>query len=126
MWLRRSDRAGHETGCGESGTGGQAGWDARVIGLERSGARSKPRAGRANSAVCTSPGGYDEIAWARGHTYFTLVYDIGSKTKRLLAIECNRTEKSLRLALESLGEPVCEQVRYVCSDMWKPHLNVIT
>jgi transposase len=70
--------------------------------------------------------GVDEIAWARGHTYFTLVYDIGSKTKRLLAIECNRTEKSLRLALESLGEPVCEQVRYVCSDMWKPYLNVIT
>jgi len=29
-----------------------------VIGLERSGARSKPRAGRANSAVCTPPDGY--------------------------------------------------------------------
>jgi transposase len=70
--------------------------------------------------------GVDEIAWARGHTYFTLVYDIGSKTKRLLAIECNRTEKSLRLCLESLGESVCEKVRYVCSDMWKPYLNVIT
>ena len=69
--------------------------------------------------------GVDEIAWARGHTYLTLVYDIGSKIKRLLAVECERKEKSLRLCLESLGEPVCGKVQYVCSDMWKPYLKVI-
>jgi hypothetical protein len=38
-----------------------------VISLECSGARSKPRAGRANSTVCTSPGGYlllaDTASW---------------------------------------------------------------
>ncbi len=69
--------------------------------------------------------GIDEIAWARGHTYLTLVYDIGGKSKRLLAVEEERTEPSLRSCLESIGESVCGKVQYVCSDMWKPYLNVI-
>jgi transposase len=54
-----------------------------------------------------------------------LVYDIGGKTKRLLAVECKRTEASLRSCLETLGESVCQRVQYVCSDMWKPYLIVI-
>jgi transposase len=69
--------------------------------------------------------GVDEIAWARGHTYLTLVYDIGGGTKRLLAVAEERTEASLRWCLESLSEPVCLGVKYVCSDMWRPYLNVI-
>ena len=69
--------------------------------------------------------GVDEIAWARGHSYMMLVYDIGGKNKRLLAVECERTEASLRSCLETLGESVCQKVQYVCSDMWKPYLNVI-
>ena len=70
--------------------------------------------------------GIDEVAWARGHTYFTLVYDIGEGNKRLLAVEEDRTEASLRSCLVSLGELVRRKVRYVCSDMWKPYLSVIT
>jgi transposase len=69
--------------------------------------------------------GVDEIAWSRGHSYLTLVYDIGGATRRLLAVAEERTEASLRSCLESLGETTCKQVRYVCSDMWKPYLNVI-
>jgi transposase len=69
--------------------------------------------------------GVDEIAWARGHTYLTLLYDIGGQTKRLLAVAEQRTEASLRSCLEGLGGPVCLGVRYVCSDMWRPYLNVI-
>ncbi|HWT79446.1 MAG TPA: ISL3 family transposase, partial [Candidatus Methylomirabilis sp.] len=69
--------------------------------------------------------GVDEIAWSRGHSYLTLVYDIGEGTRRLLAVAEERTEASLRSCLESLGEAACKQVRYVCSDMWKPYLNVI-
>jgi transposase len=69
--------------------------------------------------------GVDEIAWARGHTYLTLVYDIGGETKRLLAVAEDRTEASLRCCLDSLGKPVCLEVKYVCSDMWRPYLNVI-
>ena len=69
--------------------------------------------------------GVDEIAWARGHTYLTLVYDISGAKKRLLAVAEQRTEASLRSCLESLGESVCRKVQYVCSDMWRPYLNVI-
>jgi transposase len=69
--------------------------------------------------------GVDEIAWARGHTYLTLLYDIGGETKRLLAVAEQRTEASLRSCLESLGEQVCLRVKHVCSDMWRPYLNVI-
>jgi transposase len=69
--------------------------------------------------------GIDEVAWGRGHTYLTLVYDIGGEARRLLAVAEGRTEASLRSCLEGLGEPVCQEVRYVCSDMWRPYLNVI-
>jgi transposase len=69
--------------------------------------------------------GVDEVAWARGHTYLTLVYDIGGDVRRLLAVAEERTEESLRSCLQSLGETACAQVQYICSDMWKPYLNVI-
>jgi transposase len=69
--------------------------------------------------------GIDEVAWSRGHRYLTLVYDIGGEARRLLAVAEERTETSLRSCLDGLGETACSQVRYVCSDMWKPYLNVI-
>ena len=69
--------------------------------------------------------GIDEVAWQRGHTYMTLVYDISGATKRLLAVAENRTEVSLRACLDGLGKPACQGVRFVCSDMWKPYLKVI-
>ncbi|GAC1481697.1 MAG: ISL3 family transposase [Pseudarthrobacter sp.] len=69
--------------------------------------------------------GVDEVAWSRGHKYLTLVYDIGSDARRLLAVAEERTEASLRSCLDGLGETACKRVRYVCSDMWKPYLNVV-
>lgn len=69
--------------------------------------------------------GIDEIAWRRGHTYLTLVYDLSGSVKRLLAVAEKRTEASLREALESLGTEVLGGVRFVCSDMWRPYLNVL-
>lgn len=69
--------------------------------------------------------GVDEIAWARGHPYLTLVYDIGGRTRRLLAVAEERTEASLRRCLDGLGEPACRGVKDVCSDMWQPYLKVI-
>ena len=69
--------------------------------------------------------GVDEIAWACGHRYLALVYDIGGEGRRLLAVAEERTEASLRECLEGLGETACKRVCYVCSDMWKPYLNVI-
>ena len=69
--------------------------------------------------------GIDEVAWGRGHTYLTLVYDIGAGARRLLAVATERTDASLRTCLDGVGEAACSRVRYVCSDMWKPYLNVI-
>ena len=69
--------------------------------------------------------GIDEIAWHKGHKYLTLIYDIGGDVKRLLSVTEERTEESLRIGLSSLGTTVCEGVQFVCSDMWKPYLNVI-
>jgi len=69
--------------------------------------------------------GIDEIAWHRGHTYMTLVYDISGQAKRLLAVAEHRTEASLRACLAGLGESACQGVRFVCSDMWQPYLKVI-
>jgi transposase len=69
--------------------------------------------------------GIDEIAWKTGYKYFTLVYDITGSVKRLVAIAQARDEASLRESLDSLGSKVCEQVEYVCSDMWRPYLKVI-
>src|SRR5262249_46086485 len=67
--------------------------------------------------------GVDEVAWGRGHTYLTLVYDIGAGTRRLLAVARERTDASLRSCLDGLGGAGCGQVRYVCSDMWQPYLR---
>lgn len=69
--------------------------------------------------------GIDEIAWKKGHKYLTLVYDIGGDVKRLLAVAEERTEASLRDCLTTLGTSVCRGVAFVCSDMWRPYLNVI-
>lgn len=70
--------------------------------------------------------GIDEIAWQKGHKYLTLVYDISGTVKRLLSVTEDRTEASLRAGLTSVGVSVCAGVQFVCSDMWKPYLTVIS
>ena len=68
--------------------------------------------------------GVDEIQWRSGHTYLTLVYQI-TDVKRLLWVSHERTEQSLRKFFEALTDDVRTGIRFVCSDMWKPYLNVI-
>ena len=69
--------------------------------------------------------GVDEIQWQRGHRYLTLVYQIEDGMKRLLWVAEERTEKSLRGFFEVLGDEVRGSIRFACSDMWQPYLNVI-
>jgi transposase len=69
--------------------------------------------------------GVDEIQWQRGQRYLTLVYQIEEGMKRLLWIAEERTEKSLRGFFTMLCEEARLAIRFVCSDMWKPYLNVI-
>lgn len=69
--------------------------------------------------------GVDEIAWKKGHKYLTLVYQINEGCKRLLWIGENRTEKAFTGFFEWLTPERSLQIKFVCSDMWKPFLNVI-
>jgi transposase len=69
--------------------------------------------------------GVDEIQWSRGHKYLTLVYQIEDGLKRLLWIGGERTEESLRGFFQILSDDTRAGIRFVCSDMWKPYLNVI-
>ena len=69
--------------------------------------------------------GVDEIQWHRGHKYLTLVYQINEGCVRLLWIGKDRSAKTLLKFFRFLGKERSLQVRYVCSDMWKPYLKVI-
>jgi transposase len=69
--------------------------------------------------------GVDEIQWQRGHSYLTLVYQIEDGMKRLLWVAKDRTEDSLRRFFLTLSEEARLSIRFVCSDMWQPYLNVI-
>ena len=69
--------------------------------------------------------GVDEIQWSRGHRYLTLVYQIDDGLKRLLWVGGERTEESLRGFFQLLTGDVRAGIRFVCSDMWKPYLNVV-
>lgn len=69
--------------------------------------------------------GVDEIQWRRGHKYLTLVYQIDASCKRLLWIGEERKEATLIGFFDWLGPERSAQLQFVCSDMWKPYLNVI-
>jgi transposase len=69
--------------------------------------------------------GVDEIQWQRGHRYLTLVYQIEDGMKRLLWVAQERTEDSLRRFFKTLSDESRLSIRFVCSDMWQPYLNVI-
>ena len=69
--------------------------------------------------------GVDEIAWQRGHRYLTLVYQIDEHCKRLLWIGEKRTVKTLLRFFHWFGKERSRELKFVCSDMWKPYLKVI-
>ena len=69
--------------------------------------------------------GVDEVAYSAGHRYMTLVYQINSGSKRLLGVIKDRDTSALTTFLEESGKPFRDGIRIVCSDMWKPYLNVI-
>ena len=69
--------------------------------------------------------GIDEVAYTLGHHYMTLVYQINDGSRRLIGIVKDRKESSLTDWLNALGPDRCAAITIVCSDMWKPYLNVI-
>ena len=69
--------------------------------------------------------GVDEIQYAKGHKYLTLVYQIDRERIRLLWVGKERTLESFRGFFEVIGKKVADEILFVCSDMWKPYLDVI-
>jgi transposase len=54
-----------------------------------------------------------------------VIYQIDAGCRRLLWIGRRRSEKTLRQGLKVLGPDLVKGLRFVCSDMWKPFLNVL-
>jgi transposase len=69
--------------------------------------------------------GVDEIQYAKGHKYLTLVYQIDAGAARLLWIGAERTVATFEQFFVMLGPDRSAQIQFVCSDMWKPYLRVI-
>jgi len=70
--------------------------------------------------------GVDEIAVGKGQrNYLTVVYQLNEGCRRLLWIGRERTEATLGSFFDWLGQERTKAVEFVCSDMWKPYLNVI-
>ena len=69
--------------------------------------------------------GVDEIQYAKGHNYLTLVYQIDLGVTRLLWVGRERTIESFRGFFTTIGDEVASQIVFVCSDMWEPYLKVI-
>jgi transposase len=69
--------------------------------------------------------GIDEIQWHRGHRYLTLVYQIDAGHRRLLWVGQDRTLKTLLRFFRWFGPPRSAALRFVCSDMWRPYLQVV-
>jgi hypothetical protein len=69
--------------------------------------------------------GVDEIQYAKGHKYLTLVYQIDQGITRLLWVGKERTVESFQGFFTMLGETLASQIEFVCSDMWQPYLDVI-
>ena len=69
--------------------------------------------------------GVDEVQWQKGHEYLTLVYQIDKGFRRLLWIGQDRTVKTFLGFFGMLGEARASRLEFVCSDMWKPYLQVL-
>ena len=69
--------------------------------------------------------GVDEIQYARGHKYLTLVYQIDLGVTRLLWVGKERTIESFQGFFKVIGDEIASKIVFVCSGMWEPYLKVI-
>jgi len=70
--------------------------------------------------------GIDEICWRKvGGKFLTLVYQIDNDCKRLLWIGKDRTKKTLESFFDDFNPERSSLLRFVCTDMWKPYLDVV-
>jgi len=68
--------------------------------------------------------GVDEVHVARGK-FWSVAYQIDEGQRRLLWIGKDRKADTLKRFFCRLGAARCRQIRFICSDMWKPYLRII-
>jgi transposase len=69
--------------------------------------------------------GVDEIHWQHGPHFLTLVYQIDPANKRLLWIGQHRRATTLLRFFRWLGQERTAALAFICSDRWKPYLQVV-
>ena len=69
--------------------------------------------------------GVDEIHIGQSHKFLTLVYQIEADCVRLLWVGRDRTMKSFEGFFTLIGQGLASKVEFVCSDMWRPYLEMI-
>ena len=69
--------------------------------------------------------GIDEIHWQHGANFLTLVYQIDATRKRLLWIGQHRRAQTLLQFFRWFGTERTAALTFICSDMWKPYLQVV-
>jgi len=68
--------------------------------------------------------GIDELPRGRSG-FLTVIYQIDEGLRRLLWVGPKRTEATLQAGLNKLGPEFVSGVKFVCTDMWRPYLNVV-
>ena len=68
--------------------------------------------------------GVDEIYWAK-KSFLTMVYQIDNHCKRLIWCGEDRKEATIRSFFDWYGDDRSQQLKFICSDMWKPYLKLI-
>lgn len=69
--------------------------------------------------------GVDELLWHKGQRYITVVYQIDAHCRRLLWVGKERTTATLNGFFTTFGENRAQQLKFICSDMWRPYLDVM-
>ena len=69
--------------------------------------------------------GVDEIHIGQSHKFLTLVYQIEADCVRLLWVGKDRTMHSFEKFFKLIGQELAGKIEFVCSDMWRPYLEII-
>lgn len=72
--------------------------------------------------------GVDEIQYLKGHKCLTVVSQLDAGCRRLLWVGKDRTVKSFEGFFDDMALTIPQfgtDLKFVCSDMWRPYLRVI-
>ncbi|MFQ5641785.1 MAG: ISL3 family transposase [bacterium] len=68
--------------------------------------------------------GVDEISFEKYHKYFTIIYDLSTKTGVLHVCE-GRSKESLDEFFLQLSEKQRQSIKAICMDMWDPYIKSV-